>query len=126
MEQTQLDLLSRIPRSRKADPASSHEAEHGFKTAGHQASHAQACLELVRRYPGLTGAEYAEKAAQDPAFASFGLDQVSIQRRLPELRELRLVFNPTNAEGKRRLKHCTVKDRRCLYWLPTERQRAAA
>lgn len=124
--QGQFEFLSRKPGSRNSDPESSHLAEHRFKQSGAQLSHADACLALVRKYPGLTAAEYALKAETDPCCAGLKLDHVAIARRLPDLREVNLVFNPEDGNGKRLLKHCSVKQCRCIYWMPADVRRAAA
>lgn len=121
MEQ-QLDLLSTIPGSRISDPATSRLAEQSNKRSGNQLRHAQVLLRLVRENPGRTSAELSELAI---AAGHEDIDRHAAGRRLPELRKLGKVTNPTNHEGKRITRKCMSLQSTAMIWVATEVRAAA-
>ena len=113
----QLILDYARPLVRRSDPLSSHraadKAERGVKRQE------QICEEAVRKEPGLTAAEIAQKC---------GLERHVPSRRLPGLRDRGLVLNWhrdsewQNVEGKeareRFTRVCRVTGNRSMTWWP--------
>ena len=91
-----------MARARNTDPFTSHEAAREAEESGRAGAQRQICLTEVLRDPGKTAAEIA---------VAVGLERHAPSRRLPELREDRLVKN-----GPARI--CTVTERMSLTWLP--------
>jgi hypothetical protein len=52
-------IYADVPRSRRTDPETSHEAAGAIKANGRLASHQGIVLAAVRAFPGLTSAELA-------------------------------------------------------------------
>jgi len=100
---------------RKSDPESSKEAAHGIESSGRAGTHRAMILDSLRRRDGQTGHEIA---------ADIGLDQVSVIRRLDDLRRLTLV---TSKESE---VPCRVRPRskqnRWFLTLPTHELRRSA
>lgn len=103
----QLDLWSAplvpsaIPRARRTDPATSHEAAAAMLASGAIGRQAQDVLDAVRRWPGLTSLELG---------ARMEIDRWAVARRLPELE---------GAGHVRRGEARQVNGRRHLTWWPT-------
>ena len=93
-----------MARARKTDPSTSHEAAREAEASGRAASQRATGLEEVKRKPGQTAAEIA---------AASGLERHVPSRRLPELREARLV---TNGE----VRPCRVTGRNSMTWYAAE------
>jgi len=71
--------VSELPlfaRARRVDPASSHAAAEDLEESGRAARQAALVLDLVRRWPGSTSKELAQRG---------GVDRYLVARRLPEL-----------------------------------------
>lgn len=69
-------LLADVPRSRRDDPNTSHEAADAIRRSGALHAHQQIVLETVRNHPGAT---YVEIAGYS------GLERHAVARRLKEL-----------------------------------------
>jgi hypothetical protein len=81
------------PRSRATDPIGSHEAADRVTADGSADAQAAVVLGLVQRHPGRTSRELARLAQ---------MDRHIVARRLPELRDNKLVKN-----GERRRCECS-------------------
>ena len=79
----QLQLAFDKPRSRSSDPASSKMAAAEMERSGALGKQRQQVLEALRVHGPCTSAELAFRAS---------LDRHAVARRLPELREMGLVF----------------------------------
>lgn len=100
-------LLSLSCIARRNDPSTSHEAAEHITKNGSRAHQQNAVFELVKRFPGHTSAELAEKSELEEG----GLDRSMVARRLPELRKVRLVKN-----GWDRV--CSATGRKGMTWYP--------
>lgn len=89
--------------ARAFDPSTSHDAAHRVNASGAAQAEADRCLEAVRRWPGLTSHEYAQR---------LGTDRYMPARRLADLRADKKVYN----DGKRK---CTVAGTLALTWRAT-------
>jgi len=78
------------PRSRNTDVASSHRAEAAAKRSGVMRGQRMIALSLVEKYPGKTAAELAQFHAPLDAAEQFKT-MIWLRKRLPELREMKLV-----------------------------------
>ena len=96
----QLDLLSHSPVARYADPETSHRAAREVSQDGSRARQQNLCLGAVKRWPGLSSAELAER---------MGCSRFMPARRLPECRAAALLEN-----GPAR--KCAVTRRLALTW----------
>ena len=90
--------------ARNTDPFTSHQAAREAEESGRAGAQREICLAEVLKNPGKTAAEIA---------AAVGLERHAPSRRLPELREDRLVKN-----GPGRI--CNVTGRMSLTWLPVK------
>src|SRR5688572_17308882 len=82
-EQISLLAILDLPRSRRRDPSSSVRAERQIKESGALRGQAMIALQLVKDHPGKTSKELAQLGT---------LDRYQLARRLPELREAKLVW----------------------------------
>lgn len=99
----QPDLFRKpVAGARATDPATSFEAARNAELSGRAASQRRSCLEEVRLNPGLTAAEIA---------MAVGLERHVPSRRLPELRDMKLVRN-----GPPRI--CRMQGSLSLTWWP--------
>ena len=98
MQRTLFDNPPTIRRYRLSDPDTSKEA--ALAIAGVAKTQMDEVVELVRKYPGLTSAELAERG---------GIDRYVCGRRLPESRTLELVRNGP-------AKVCSITGKRALTW----------
>jgi CRP-like cAMP-binding protein len=87
-------------RARSTDPDTSHTAAFQVEATGKAKLQRQACLDEVTRKQGQTAAEIA---------AMCGLERHVPSRRLPELRDAKLVRN-----GEKRI--CAVMKRASMTW----------
>ncbi len=96
-------------RARTVDPETSHSAAFDVEATGKAETQRKACLEEVRRNPGKTAAEIA---------VACGLERHVPSRRLPELRDARIIQN-------REKRLCRVVGRPSMTWylVPKEPQR---
>ncbi len=92
------------PRARRTDPATSHEAAEFVGATGSAAAQCGFALAAVRAFPGCTSQELASKVDGD---------RYMLARRLPELRDDRLVRN--DGDGART---CKITGRSALTWWP--------
>ena len=92
-------LIADVPRSRAADPDTSHEAADQIRRSGELGRQQREVLEAVKRWPGLTSLELG---------ARMDINRWAVARRLPEL-------EPTHVrKGESRL----VNGRRHVTWWP--------
>lgn len=98
-----------VPRSSRADPLTSHKAADRVKDSGALAKQQRLVLKAVKRWPGRTSAELAEKMAACDRKHWPEL-RAAVARRLPEL-ALRHV-----KRGKER--KCAVSRQVCITWWP--------
>lgn len=97
----QMDLLSKTPIARNADPETSHEsAEIVTKTS--RASQQQRVRDLVFLYPWQTSAELAKLGKED---------RYMVARRLSEVRPVYV----RNGESRK----CTATGRKAMTWYVT-------
>ncbi len=106
----QLDLLApappstwalpKLPRARRSNPTSSHEAADFVERTGLAQQQAARALSAVRAYPGRTSQELATLSQ---------LDRYELARRLPELRVAGQVRNGVKRQ-------CTVTGQQALEW----------
>ena len=92
-------------RARSTDPETSKEAAVRVEVSGVAGDQRYLCHQAVLRHPGMTAAEVAEVT---------GLERHAPSRRLPELRDERLVRC-----GEPRT--CRVTGTRCITWWPADR-----
>lgn len=90
-------------RARRTDPWTSHAAAREIESKGRAESHRRLCLAEVQQTPGQTSAEIASRV---------GIDRNAAARRLPELREMGLVHNGSEART------CTIVGSKCITWWP--------
>ena len=102
MEQTAIDFTAPPARARRTDPDSSHAAADRVNKTGKAAVQRAKVFALVEATPGLTSAELAERHREDRSM---------IARRLPELREKKLVRTDS--------RECRVNGSKALTWWPT-------
>jgi len=93
-----------MARSRRTDPLTSHAAATEAESSGRASAQRKACLEEVKKNPGMTAAEIA---------SATGMERHSPSRRLPELRHAKLVINGTP-------RNCSITGRLSLTWLPAK------
>ena len=86
-------------KARRTDPSTSHEAA-GLIERTSAGTQREIIKGYVLSFPGHTCDEIA---------ASVGLDRVATGKRLPELRDARLI-------GQGPIRKCHIKDRRMLTW----------
>jgi hypothetical protein len=98
----QPDLFTPQANYRNTDPATSREAAIATERNGEARSAREKLLRAVEVTPGLTAAEYA---------ALLDMERHVPSRRLPELRELRLVWS-----GRPRV--CKAQGRKSMTWWP--------
>jgi hypothetical protein len=99
VEEAQRPLLADTPRSRRADPVTSHEAAEAIKASGVLGRQQREVLEAVRKWPGLTSLELG---------ARMSINRWAVARRLPEL-------EPTHV---RKGEPKVVNGRRAVTWWP--------
>lgn len=80
MTQTQFSFEPQ--RSRNTDPLSSHRAERQMRSSGAMRGQWLITLNLVKEFPGKTSKQLAEYGL---------LDRYQLARRLPELRQMKLI-----------------------------------
>lgn len=73
------------PIARDSDPQTSHDAAANVTASGTRAAHCATILDAVKAHPDSTAGELA---------AITGIDRVEVGRRLPDLRNAGLVWNP--------------------------------
>jgi len=95
------DQLTVTPLSRSTDPATSHEAAREHKESGRAAKSAAEVLDAVKRFPGLTAVELANRA---------GLDRYEVSRRLADLNRKWLVQRCEERE-------CSINGRKMMTWI---------
>ncbi len=98
----QYDLLSDQPIARNADPDTSHLAAEFMNRTGKRATQQRQIFQGVRNYPDHTSAELAKLIT---------LDRYVVARRLPELRDAKLVVNGASRK-------CRATGRQAMIWLP--------
>jgi len=89
-----------IARSRRTDPATSHEVANDVEKSGKAEIHREICLSVVSRREGLTAAEIAQIA---------DLERHVPSRRLPELRSKGIVEN-------REVRVCKIMGTKAMTW----------
>lgn len=97
-------LLADLPRSRRSDPETSHEAAEQVRRSGELGRQQRAVLEAVKAHPGKTAVELARLA---------GLDRYAVSRRLPELQPVHVRRGPP--------RECTVNRRPQSTWFAVTR-----
>jgi hypothetical protein len=100
-------LLADLPRARRRDPETSHQAAEGIRRSGELGKQQRAVLEAVRAYPGKTAVELAHLA---------GLDRYAVSRRLPELQPVHVRRGPP--------RDCTINRRPQSTWYAVQRASA--
>lgn len=101
LAQQRVGLLADLPRARRRDPETSHEAADAIRASGELGRQQRQVLEAVRRWPGLTSLELG---------ARMEINRWAVARRLPEI----------EAGGHiRRGEPRTVNGRRHVAWFPT-------
>ena len=78
------NLLADLPRSRAADPDTSHQAADKVRRSGELGKQQLAVLEAVKRWPGRTSAELGQLIAQQRQ-EDVTRWRYTAARRLPEL-----------------------------------------
>lgn len=98
-----------IPRAAAADPSTSHAAAARIKASGALGRQQRRVLDAVKRWPGSTSAELAEKIAslEQKHWAEV---RALVARRLPEL----AVFHVKR--GAQRV--CLITKSECITWWP--------
>lgn len=94
-------LFADTPRARRTDPVTSHEAADRIKASGELGRQQMEVLAAVRRWPGLSSLELAER---------MGRDRYMVAKRLPEL-------EPVHVHKGDEFR--TVNGRRHSTWWPT-------
>lgn len=94
-------LLADLPRARRDDPDTSHQAAEAIRRSGELGRQQRAVLEAVKAYPGKTAVELARLA---------GMDRYAVSRRLPELQPVHVRRGPP--------RECTVNHRPQSTWWP--------
>ena len=97
-------LLADLPRSRRSDPETSHQAAEKIRRSGELGKQQRAVLEAVKAHPGKTAVELARMA---------GLDRYAVSRRLPELQPAHVRRGPP--------RDCTINRRPQSTWFPVAR-----
>jgi hypothetical protein len=97
-------LLADVPRARKADPDTSHQAAEKIRKSGELGRQQRAVLEAVKAYPGKTAVELAHLA---------GLERYAVSRRLPELQPTHVRRGPP--------RDCSINGRPQSTWHPVNR-----
>jgi hypothetical protein len=97
-------LMSDVPRSRRSDPETSHQAADEVRHSGVLGKQQRAVLEAVRAYPGKTAVELAHLA---------GLERYAVSRRLPELQPTHVRRGPP--------RDCSINGRPQSTWHPVNR-----
>lgn len=92
----------RSANSRNSDPSTSHIAARDVEAVGTATTQRDLCLDAVIAAPGSTAGEVAEAT---------GLDRHTASKRLPELRERKLLHN-----GASRI--CQVHGTTMMTWWP--------
>ena len=95
-------LIADLPRARRSDPVTSHEAADAIKASGELGRQQLAVLAAVRKWPGLTSLELG---------ARMEINRWAVARRLPELEPVHV----------RRGEPRVVNGRRHVTWRPVER-----
>lgn len=104
----QQSLFADTPRARRSDPATSHIAAERMRESGALGKQTAAVLEAVRRWPGSTAVEIAQRAE---------IDRHAVSRRLPELAKLvQIRRGPPRA--------CSVNGNPQTTWFPVSRAQA--
>jgi hypothetical protein len=98
-------LLADLPRARRRDPQTSHQAAEGIRRSGELGKQQRAVLEAVRAHPGKTAVELA---------ALSGLNRWAISRRLPELQPVHVRRGPP--------RDCTINRRPQSTWFAVHRE----
>ena len=99
-----LRVYEPAPHAATADPVTSHEAAEAAKRSGLVARQAAQVLDAIRKTPGLTSAELAQR---------HGLDRYMVARRMSDLKHAGLV-----REGEPR--QCQVGRGRAMPCYPTQ------
>lgn len=120
--EAQLDLLADTPRSRMADPVTSHVAAEEIKETRELQEQQLKVLEFVRNFPGLTSAELAEKMADnyDNNPELWHRYRAMFGRRLSELKP---VYVMEGAKRKCWVTGTGTSKRECLTYYPTQKGR---
>ena len=92
---------NREPIARNTDPQTSHRSATELTTSGKRDAQKARVLTAVKDHPGLTSSELARIS---------GLDRYLVARRLPDLRNDRLVYNGQARE-------CSVTRKQALTWI---------
>lgn len=98
----QSNLITATPAARATDPESSHLAAEGVTANGQRGAQQQAVLAAVRRWPGLTSAELAQR---------MGVSRYVPGRRLSELETAQKV-------RKGEIRRCAIGNRSAVTWWP--------
>ena len=106
----QTTLFRFPPATRRTDPDSSRQAELEITCSGARVHQAEIVLDLVRRKPGRTSAEYSMHC---------NLDRWQIARRLPELAAAGLAH-------KGAMRKCGLSKRSGLTWWPGRNKAVAS
>ena len=89
--------------ARRGDPDTSHEAARRLVESGRLSEQKRAVLSALRREPGVTSAELAQR---------MGVDRYTTGRRLPDLEKAGLV-----KKGEKRI--CRARGTRAVTWTTT-------
>jgi hypothetical protein len=104
---TQLPLTL-PPAAAKADPPSSHAAAAELTSSGARQRQVELVAALVRKWPGLTSRELAERS---------GVDYHLVARRLPDCKRLGLAAL-IGGDDHPELRVCRHGGRLCVQWVP--------
>ena len=99
--QQQVDMFVDTPRSRRADPETSHLAAERIKSSGALGHQQAAVLAAVRQWPGMTAVELAHLAK---------MDRYAVSRRTAELAGVKIRRGPVRV--------CTVNGTPMTTWAP--------
>lgn len=92
----------------KSDPLSSQLAAHEIEHSGKRRRQIEAVVEAVRNHPGHTSNELS--------YLCPTVDRYTFARRLPEAETLGLVQRMKTADGKIKMKVCTVSGKMAMMW----------
>lgn len=107
-------IYTDTPRSRRDDPETSHLAADEIKASGRLARQQAFVLESVRRFPGCTAIELAQKMSDyddsPEGVLGWRFFHDWTRRRLPELAPHKVTKGP--------IRKCTKSGRNAITWWP--------
>lgn len=109
VRQPRMAPLVDVPRAANADPETSHLAADRIKASGALNEQQAIVLEYVKRYAGLTSAEYAQRHALAIG-GTWKEHRAMFARRLPEL----AVIHVKRGDAR----ECRTSRAKCITWWP--------